>query len=103
MKGKRPESARPGGWIELVGAVLRGVPSLNGALCRNSDPRLFDGDDDETAERAAAICRRCPALRECGDWAAALRHNEANGVLAGQRREWVSHPSEARKRGRRVH
>lgn len=98
MRGKRPESARPGGWPELVGAILRGVPPLDGALCRNSDPTLFDGDDDEAVSRAAAICRRCPALRECGDWADTLRYNQANGVLAGQRREWVSHPSAIHKR-----
>ncbi|MCA2248825.1 WhiB family transcriptional regulator [Mycobacterium intracellulare] len=86
------------GWPELVGAILRGVPKLPGALCRQR-PGLFDGDGDETAEQAAELCRHCPALRECGDWAATLRHNQANGVLAGQRREWVSHPSQRRKHG----
>lgn len=98
MRGKQPESARVGGWPELVGAILRGVPSLPGALCRQR-PGLFDGDDDETAEGAAAICRRCPALQACGARVDTLRHNQVNGVLAGQRREWISHPSEARKRG----
>jgi len=99
MRGKRPEGALVSGWPELVGAILRGVRSLNGALCRNSDPTLFDGGDDESVSRAVAICRRCPALRECGACAATLRHNQANGVLAGQRREWVSHPSAIRKHG----
>ncbi|MBZ4558588.1 hypothetical protein GBO17_14245 [Mycobacterium avium subsp. hominissuis] len=100
MRGKRPESARVGGPLELIGSILRGVPSLPGALCRNADPTLFDGDDDETAERAAAICRRCPALEECGDSADNMRHSQINGVVAGQFRQWVSHPSQARQRDR---
>ncbi|WP_459966435.1 WhiB family transcriptional regulator [Mycobacterium sp. MUNTM1] len=98
MRGKRPEGALISGWPELVGAILRGVPSLPGALCRQR-PELFDSDDGETASRAVAICRRCPALQPCGAWAGALRHNEARGVLAGERREWVSHPSTIRKCG----
>lgn len=98
MRGKRPEGALVSGWPELVGAILRGVPSLPGALCR-SRPELFDAHDDETAEQAAELCRRCPALRECGAWAATLRHNEANGILAGDHYDWVSHPSALRQRG----
>jgi hypothetical protein len=84
-------------WIELTAAIVRGTPKLSGALCRQW-PELFDGDDEETADRAAAICQRCPALQACGEWAGGLRHNQRNGVIAGQFQPWVSHPSELRKR-----
>ena len=90
-------SAEP--WAMAVAAILRGVPRLDGALCRDRNPEVFDVGTDEDAERAAAVCRRCPALQACGAWAAGLKHNEANGVLAGQLRVWVSHPSERRTRG----
>lgn len=82
-------------WIELTVAVLRGTPRLPGALCTGRS-ELFDGDTDDTADRAAQLCRRCPARAPCSDWADTLAHNQANGVLAGQHRQWVSHPSQAR-------
>lgn len=83
-------------WIELTAAILRGVPRLPGALCqRRSD--LFDGDDDQAAQRAAELCHRCPAREPCGEWADRLAHNQIDGVIAGQRREWVSHPSVAKR------
>lgn len=84
-------------WVELTAAILSGVPKLSGALCRRR-PGLFDANDEVTADHAAAICRRCPALQACGEWAAGLRHNQSNGVIAGQLRPWVSHPSELQKR-----
>jgi WhiB family transcriptional regulator, redox-sensing transcriptional regulator len=83
-------------WVEAVAAILRGTPKLPGALCRDRS-ELFDGDNEDTAGRAAAICLRCPARRPCGAWANRLAHNQAHGVLAGEYREWVSHPSVARK------
>lgn len=85
-------------WIELAAAVLRGVPRLPGALCRRR-PELFDADDEDAADRAAAICRHCPALEPCGAWASTLRHNQRSGVLAGEFTPWVSHPSELKRRG----
>jgi hypothetical protein len=84
-------------WIELTAATVRGTPKLPGALCRQR-PELFDGDDEETARLAAAICQRCPAFEPCRAWATTLRHNQRNGVLAGQHQPWVSHPSELRNR-----
>lgn len=83
----------PAPWIELTAAIVRGTPRLRGALCRDQ-PELFDGDSDETAQQAAQLCRRCPARAPCGTWADTLPHNAAHGVLAGQLREWVSHPSQ---------
>ncbi|CAM4228507.1 hypothetical protein MB901379_03588 [Mycobacterium basiliense] len=84
-------------WVSLVAAILQGTPRLPGALCRQR-AELFDGDDAEATCRAQQLCRRCPEREPCGAWAATLRHNQANGVLAGQIRQWVSHPSEIRIR-----
>ncbi|MFF7048084.1 WhiB family transcriptional regulator [Streptomyces griseorubiginosus] len=60
------------------------------ALCVGEDPELFFPlveTDTETA-RARAVCRRCPVLHACRDWA--VRHGEADGVwgdtTASQRR-----------------
>lgn len=82
-------------WVDALSVILRGTPKLPGALCRQR-PGLFDGDTEDDVEQAAALCRRCPERQPCGDWAATLKHNQAHGVLAGQYREWVSHPSEIR-------
>lgn len=84
-------------WVAAIAAIVRGTPKLPGALCRGHSD-TFDGDDEETAEHAAAICRRCPALQPCSEWSGTLPHNQAAGVLAGQYREWVSHPSVQKRR-----
>ena len=83
-------------WAELVAAIVRGTPRLPGALCRHQ-PDLFDGDDDQDARQAAEFCGRCPASEPCRAWSESLAHNEAHGILAGQRREWISHPSVAKR------
>ena len=84
-------------WVELLAAVLRDTPRLPGALCRQRT-ELFDGDDAEDAHEAAELCGHCPAREPCAAWAHTLAHNEAHGVLAGERREWVSHPSVRREK-----
>lgn len=85
-----------GPWIDLLAVVLADTPRLPGALCRER-PGLFDGDDDESAAVAADLCGRCPAREPCADWAATLRYDKIDGVIAGQRRTWLSHPSHVRK------
>lgn len=87
-------------WVDLCAAILRGTPKLPGALCRRR-AELFDGDDDQDAREAAELCGRCPARMPCGAWADTLRHNEAHGVLAGEHREWISHPSLRREKAER--
>jgi hypothetical protein len=80
----------------LIGAILAGTPKLAGALCRGRS-ELWDSDDLADIDDAIAICHQCPALEACAEWSAGLKHNEANGTLAGEFREWISHPSQARK------
>jgi hypothetical protein len=48
------------------------------ASCRNEDPNLFFPKGDSgpwliAIEQAKAICRACPVLETCGQWAAAQR------------------------------
>lgn len=88
-------------WAAAIAAILTGVPRLPGALCRRR-PELFDARDDDSARQAAELCARCPARQPCADWADTLKHNEAYGVLAGQHRQWVSHPSLIKKQTTRV-
>ncbi|MFC8428281.1 WhiB family transcriptional regulator [Streptomyces sp. NPDC057253] len=60
------------------------------ALCVGEDPELFFplAETDRATARARAVCRRCPVLVDCRDWA--VRHGEADGVwgdtTASQRR-----------------
>lgn len=60
------------------------------ALCVGEDPELFFPlvETDKATARARAVCRRCPVLLPCRDWA--VRHGETDGVwgdtTASQRR-----------------
>lgn len=60
------------------------------ALCVGEDPELFFPlvETDRATARARAVCRRCPVLLACRDWA--VRHGETDGVwgdtTASQRR-----------------
>ena len=60
------------------------------ALCVGVDPELFFplAETDSATARARAVCRRCPVMLACRDWA--VRHGEADGVwgdtTASQRR-----------------
>lgn len=89
-------------WIELTAAVLSGVPKLPGALCRGH-AELFDARTDEAASLAVGLCGLCPSREPCAAWAAKLPHNGAHGVLAGERREWVSHPSQLKTSRKEIH
>ncbi len=72
----RSTARRDGGEIALLTAMLAGLPNLRDAACSGS-PGLFDGRDaDEDVadaryrhEAAVQLCRRCPALAACRQWA----------------------------------
>jgi integrase len=63
----------------LLEAVLAGLPRLPGARCRDRYA-LFDSVDDDDHAHAAAICRSCPALAQCRNWAQA----QPDGALRGR-------------------
>jgi WhiB family redox-sensing transcriptional regulator len=56
------------------------------AGCLNADPELFfplgsTGRALEQVEQAKAMCRRCPVVTQCLDWA--LKTNQQDGVWGG--------------------
>jgi hypothetical protein len=83
--------------ITLLGNILRGVPRLPGALCRGQH-HLFDSDLPADVADAAALCNRCPALQACAEWSSGLKHNQANGVIAAEYRQWCQHPSDLKRK-----
>jgi hypothetical protein len=88
MTGRpRAVNARRPGWIELIAAIVRRAPRLDGARCRGQH-ELFDADDGPHGEGTAAairLCTGCPALGACQQWAETLHHAYLpRGVLAGR-------------------
>lgn len=56
------------------------------AACRTADPAVFfpigtTGPAVQQAEKAKAVCRGCPVVTECLDWA--LNSGEENGIWGG--------------------
>jgi hypothetical protein len=70
----------------LLAAILRGVPRLPGALCRDRGTLFTDHEGLDTAEReyvidrAAALCDECPCLWDCAAWSS---KEKLTGVVAG--------------------
>jgi len=62
---------------------------MNEALCREVDPGLFvsDGQSTDVArayQKARQVCRRCPVIDQCQDYAINLaRDHQLWGVWAG--------------------
>jgi hypothetical protein len=92
------------GWVLLLEAVLRKSISLPNALCRTSErAHVFDGANGEDVAAASAICRQCPEIQRCRDWASGLSERQLSGVVAGEHREWYAHRSLRRKNKLAVH
>lgn len=51
------------------------------AACRGVDPDIFYPVSEEEAEEARAVCRACPVLETCLEWA--LANRERDGVWGG--------------------
>jgi WhiB family redox-sensing transcriptional regulator len=61
------------------------IPNLPGAVCRDiPTPEIFFAFEDHRIEQARDVCRRCPAIRDCLQWA--LTHKEY-GVWAATTEE----------------
>ena len=75
---------------------------MNDAVCRQVDPEIFTGEDTPARRhmqmnKAVKICRDCPVMDRCRDYAFTLAsHEPIHGVWGGLR------PSEINKlvRGR---
>ncbi|MFJ9406847.1 WhiB family transcriptional regulator [Streptomyces sp. NPDC101393] len=77
------------------------------AVCRDEDPELFfpignTGPALLQTEEAKALCRRCPVMEECLQWA--LESRQAYGVCGGTSEEerQTMRRRAARKRARRA-
>ena len=72
-----PETLEPAGqWVKQ-------------GACRDDADAMFPGSLPADIADAKAICRRCPVIQQCGQWA--LDTREPSGVLGGM--------SEAERRG----
>ncbi|WP_228184097.1 WhiB family transcriptional regulator [Streptomyces anulatus] len=76
--------------VNVVYAPSAGLPVNTNwriaAVCRDEDPDLFfpvgtTGPAVVQAEEAKAVCRRCPVMESCLDWA--LETGQQDGVLGG--------------------
>ncbi|MCF6386029.1 WhiB family transcriptional regulator [Mycobacterium sp. MBM] len=71
--------------VDLLAVVLRQLPALPGALCRNRS-ELFDSEEPADVATAVSLCERCPALDACRAWVTGLSYPaRPAGVVAGRR------------------
>lgn len=75
--------------MDLLGAILRDSPKLEGCLCANRQllfdaEQLDDGEREHAVNRAKGICTSCPCLKQCAEWAAT--QDRLLGVVAGELR-----------------
>jgi hypothetical protein len=80
----------------ILEAIRDGTPALPGARCKGRT-EWDHTDDPELTEYAINQCFQCPALQRCSDWSSTLTHRQLPGVVAGEVREWIQHPSRRRK------
>jgi len=73
-------------WVDLLVAILRGVPRLPGRAACRDHVETFDAaidGDREAAEEAVVICESCPVLTECGEWAEHTHPRRKPGGVIG--------------------
>jgi hypothetical protein len=102
---------REAGWVELLAEVLRDSPKLEDAACVGRWPGLFDPpgqgeslDHPDVAHRrgiAVSICRACPCLEMCREWAESQPQGRLSGVVAGEIRRLQPMDEAKRKKPRR--
>ena len=81
-----------------ISGPVRALPWADQALCASTDPELFFGDhghtyvtiDGNREMTAKAICRRCPVIEPCREYAMADWHLSGvwGGMTERERREW---------------
>ena len=59
--------------MDLLLIDLEERPWAAYAACRNADPDVFFPGSESEAEDALRICRGCPVIEECRDWALDMR------------------------------
>ena len=51
------------------------------ALCAQTDPEAFFPEKGGSTREAKAVCRSCPVISECLEWA--LTHDQRYGIWGG--------------------
>lgn len=81
---------RPAGHAPDIPGPVRALPWADEALCAQTDPDLFfeqstsryehvtSKDASERISAAKGICRRCPVMRQCRQYA--MDHPELEGI-----------------------
>ncbi|MCH5645357.1 WhiB family transcriptional regulator [Gordonia sp. ABSL49_1] len=98
----RGPARREGGWVDLTAEILRGTADLSGANCVGSEA-LFDPkahNEEFTAadyrhQAAVELCRTCPAVVACAQWAAT--QPDVHAVIGGRRPALPGNPGRPRK------
>lgn len=88
MLGWRDELRRPPRTVNR-GASAPTTDWQERADCRGVDPKLFFSSDTTLQEQAKALCRACPVIEECLDWALAWGSAQlgiAGGLTEEERR-----------------
>lgn len=72
------------------GAIVTGRATnwRDQAICTADPDAMFPGTSRTGIEAAKEICRRCPVIQECGEWALDTRQDYGicGGLTAGERR-----------------
>lgn len=77
------------------------------AKCRNEDPELFfptGNNANAQAEDARAVCRRCPVMELCAEWALERRIHEGvwGGLTEAERRTILRKRGQGTGRGQKT-
>lgn len=88
------------GYVDLLVAILQGVPKLDGAACSGRAKEwtllpLKDPQREPQAARAIAACKRCPALQLCTHQLDGLDNPPIDMVQAGRIITGISQPRKA--------
>jgi WhiB family transcriptional regulator, redox-sensing transcriptional regulator len=86
----KPRGSLEPGSVALLAEVLRGAPRLDGALCTGKRGHFAEAEGGSKVRVAEciALCRRCPALEACQQWASS--ECALVGVVAGRLHAVVS-------------
>lgn len=67
--------------VSIITGVIQPPDWSELALCVETDPEAFYPDQGESAMPAKRICRLCPVIDQCRDYA--FEHKERFGVWGG--------------------
>jgi WhiB family redox-sensing transcriptional regulator len=77
--------------IDLVGVGVDERPWAALASCRRYDPDIFFPGSEESSAAALRVCRACPVMDDCREWAldARVRYGVWGGLTERERRRML--------------